>query len=64
MNGSVRQAPEASPLFRGVAAFSTGLTLRRPRRNGVRCRGWGKPPERSRYARASLQGCPSKHGSP
>ena len=36
-------APQGAP-FRGVAALSTGITLRRPRRNGVRCRGWGKPP--------------------
>jgi hypothetical protein len=57
-------ALEAAPPFRGVAALSTGLTLRRPRRNGVRCRGWGKPPRRARHVRASLQGCPSKHGSP
>src|ERR1700733_13386844 len=48
---------DGGPLFRGVAALSPGLTLRRPRRNGVRCRGWGKPPiMRSRV--------PSKHGSP
>jgi hypothetical protein len=52
MNG-----PEAAPRFRGVAALSTGITLRRPRRNGVRCRGWGKPPN-------MLQGRPMKHGSP
>ena len=37
LDDRARSAP-----FRGVAALSTGIAPRRPRRNGVRCRGWRK----------------------